>query len=321
MSLWDSIKNIFLGPQETIEPEPLFTLSIREQTFADSIKKEKEFSHLYEFIPDEVEAHGLNFREFTQMFAVSCSNALTGANVTTQEDGIVLVGLESGGTFTCNLTNIWMNCGKTPGYRKEQISFFLANFLAFKDIPDAIDLNIVIPVIRNFDYPLNLNSDKRDTAVGATLAPGLDLLMALSLDFGVQIVSVSQFEASNISLENLMERALKNLIETVLPPKVQVYQGIDCNWSLSCNHSSLISSIILVDDVMNFMQKEAGGKLAFAVPSRDALLCSRADSEEDLKRLSKFLLKSRSKFSHSISANIYSYDKGSIKVLVNNDSK
>lgn len=321
MSLWDDLKNVFFGPQASSEPEQLFSLSIREKTLADSLKKEPEFSHLYDFIPNEVEAHGLNFREFTQMFAVSCSNAIAKASITIQEDGIVLVGLESGGTFTCNLTNIWMNCGKTPGFRKEQISLFLANILAVEDIPDTIDLNKVIPVIRNFDFPLNLNSNKRDTAVGTTVVSGLDILIALDLDFGVQIVSVSQLEASKISLEDLMERALKNLIEFVLPPQVQVYQGIDCSWSLSCNHSSLISSIILVDEVMNFMQKEAGGKLAFAVPSRDTLLCTRADSEEEIRRLSKFLLRSREKFSHSISSNIFSYDNGSISVLVNNDSK
>ncbi len=321
MSLWDDIKNVFLGPQASIDPEPLFTLSIREKTPADRIKKEPEFSHLYDFIPDEVEAHELNFREFTQMFAASCRNAVARANITIQEEGLVLVGLESGGIFTCNLTNIWMNCGQSPGFRKEQISFFLANILAVEDIPDAIDLNKVIPVIRNFDFPLNLNSNERDTAIGASVASGLDILMALDMDFGVQIVSVSQFETSKISLEDLMERALKNLVEIVLPPQVQVYQGIDCSWSLSCNHSSLNSSIILVDEVMNFIQKEADGKLAFAVPSRDALLCCRANSEEEMKRLSKFLLRNRAKFSHSISSNIFSYDRGAIRVLVNNDSK
>lgn len=55
-----------------------------------------------------------------------------------------------------------------------------------------------------------------------------------------------------------MELAIQNLIEKALPPKVNVYQGRDCNWVITSDESTLNSSIILVDDVMNFMQKEAG---------------------------------------------------------------
>ncbi len=319
MDFLDKILNLFGRPQQDVESEPLFTLAIREKTFADAIKKEPDFSNLHQFIPDEVELDDLNYKEFTQMFATSCANAMESAEVQVAEEGIVLVTLESGGTFTSNLANTWINCGHSPGSRKEQIAFHLANMVNFSGFPDTVDLNKVIPVIRDFDYPLNLDSEKHETAVGASVASGLDIVMAIDLDFGVQIVSVSQLEASGISLDKMMELAIQNLIEKALPPKVNVYQGRDCNWVITSDESTLNSSIILVDDVMNFMQKEAGGKLAFAVPSRDMLLCNRSDSEVELKRMSKFLLKSKSQLSHFISANIYSYDKGEIKVLVNNN--
>ncbi len=321
MDFLDNILNFFRSPQQDVEPEPLFTLAIREKTFVDSIKKEPDFSNLHQFIPDEVELDDLNYKEFTQMFATSCANAMERAEVQVAAEGIVLVTLESGGTFTSNLANTWIDCSHSPGSRKEQIAFHLASMVNFSGFPDTVDLNKVIPVIRDFDYPLNLDSEKHETAVGASVASGLDIVMAIDLDFGVQIVSVSQLEASGISLDKMMELAIQNLIEKALPPKVNVYQGRDCNWVITSDESTLNSSIILVDDVMNFMQKEAGGKLAFAVPSRDMLLCNRSDSEFELKRMSKFLLKSKSQLSHFISANIYSYDKGEIKVLVNNNSK
>lgn len=171
-----------------------------------------------------------------------------------------------------------------------------------------------VALVRNFGDQLNVESDERATMAGVQLAPELQALFAMDSPSGVMYVPVGDEQLKGSTPDELLKKAVVNL-QNVLPPKVEVYKTRPENsWLLRIDNNSE-SSLILLHDVMSFMEKEANGNLIFCVPTRDVLVCSADVGEAERKYMCDVAKNGWKNGPYSISPFVYSWKNGEIKLV------
>lgn len=298
------------------EQEPLFVLLLRENECVENTDN-LELDYLDQLIPDEIESEKITYMRFTELMVEAYQNAIPGSETTLLKEGLIVTRLESGEEWTGSLDNSWRDLKNQPGFRKEMIRPKLAHAQSFMNGSNELDLNKLVLIVRNYDYPLNVDVENQISGSGKNLAPGIDLLLAQDKEHGIQTVSVPQFKACGQDLDALIELGKSNMLNKVLPQEVLIFPSKFNGWLLECD-GCYESSLILFEEILGFLQKEAQSKLAFAVPSREILLCCPL-VEETLKQFSEFVEESYPDLSYRITQNIFSWDKGAIELLIEND--
>lgn len=219
----------------------------------------------------------------------------------------------TGRVGTMSFYNIWENIKGEPS---ENRLGSLRNWLHVFEYPQEqlFQSGTFVAIIRNFGDLLNVDSKERVTMAGVELAPGLQAVFAMDTPSGVMYVPIGNEKLQGDCFEILLAEAKDNL-RSVLPAKVEVYKTRPENsWLLRIDNNSE-SSLILFDDIMSFMEKEAGGKLIFCVPTRDVFVCSADVGEAERKYMINIAKDGWERGPYSISPVVYSWKNGKIEVV------
>lgn len=217
-----------------------------------------------------------------------------------------------GSTATMSFHNVWLTCKENDGNRLSTLRNWL--YIWEKSADDHIYFSgTLVAAIRNYGDALNSQEEGGEGPAGIEIAPGLQALFVLDSESGMVFMKTNHEFLIDANYKELLPKAIENL-RTVLPPNVEVYKTSDYTWLLRIDNN-YESSLILFDDIMSFMEKEANGKLIFCVPTREILLCAYNESDRLLQHLKKSAKEAFESGPYSLSPNVYSWKNGVIELV------
>jgi hypothetical protein len=141
----------------------------------------------------------------------------------------------------------------------------------------------LMPVLRHRDYLANFErpDGTRDEPPYRVLAGDIIVMLAFDSPASIQLASGEAFGDLGLSEEAAFERATENLRSFAR----------DLGWETDGTLRAAIldgnyeSSVLLLDEVIDGLEADMGGPLAFAAPLRSLLVVTRADRPKDLDGL------------------------------------
>jgi uncharacterized protein YtpQ (UPF0354 family) len=139
------------------------------------------------------------------------------------------------------------------------------------------------------------------TTVTQPLIHGLRLAYAIDSDRTIAYLPKTQFESWNISIDDLHEAAVENLIARSQAMSAHAAQDEDgkVNLILFQTMDGYDASRVLLPTLHDRLREYLGSPFAAAIPNRDILLCFRND-DETIARLREQIAEDHRKMPHGI---------------------
>jgi len=179
------------------------------------------------------------------------------------------------------LYNIWAECEKSPDERAEIVERYVRVLAPTEPEDEAITREMVIPIIRENEYRQYIRDTDRDL-ITRHLIGDLWIVYAIDLPQSTAVISAKQIAALNLSIEELLPVALRN-IEGLLSQITMDPYG-EC-YVFSCENTVYASSLLLLDHVWEQAAELVQGDLVVAVPARDTILFAGATNKKGIEEL------------------------------------
>ncbi|MDX2106463.1 MAG: DUF1444 family protein [Candidatus Melainabacteria bacterium] len=268
-------------------------------------------SHYDKYFPEDLETKNFTQKAFMAMVMKAMSEVRPQASLKLIEDLTASYTDPKDGDVTMNFHNVWLSFKENSGSRFLIMRNWLSNWE--KSEEDFLNSGTLVTAIRNYGEELNMDNNGVYGPAGIELAPGLQALFALDSDAGMVFIKKDHALLKDADYNKVLKEALENL-RNILPPNVEVFKSSDYTWILKVD-DNYESSLILFDDIMSFMEKEANEKLIFSVPTRNLLLCAHNESERIFQHLKKNTEETFHAGPYSLSPNVYSWKNGKIEVV------
>jgi len=148
--------------------------------------------------------------------------------------------------------------------------------------------------------------DKEGAMVSQALLPGIHIVYALDNDRTIAYIAQPMFESWNISLEDLHETAIANLVERSHEIGGQAAQDEDgvVNLVILQTLDGYDASRILLPSLHERLKRFLGSPFCAGIPNRDILLCFRNDPEM-IDRIEKQIVSDYREMPHQISDKVF----------------
>lgn len=149
-------------------------------------------------------------------------------------------------------------------------------------------------------------TDKQGAMVSQSLLPGLRVVYALDNDRTIAYIPQVVFEGWGVSLDDLHDTAISNLVERSSEIGGQAAQDEDgtINLVILQTLDGYDASRLLLPSLHDRLKRFLGSPFAAGIPNRDILLCFR-NEEEMITRLSKQIATDYGEMPHQISDKIF----------------
>lgn len=149
------------------------------------------------------------------------------------------------------------------------------------------------------------STDQEGAMVSQPLLPGLRVVYALDNDRTIAYIPQAVFDGWKVTLEELHERAIDNLVERSREIGGQAAQDEDgtVNLVILQTLDGYDASRLLLPSLHERLRRFLGSPFAAGIPNRDILLCFRND-EEMVARLQKQIASDYKEMPHQISDQI-----------------
>lgn len=190
---------------------------------------------------------------------------------------------------TASLENIYRMTMLRPEQSRQHIERWIVELLrAAEGTPDR---HSKLDDIRDRILPMVLPgvpSDKPNEGVSQVLVEGLQVAYAIDGDRTISYITRKQFERWNITLDELHEIAIDNLIKRSESIEAQAaHDGTgQINLILFQTLDGYDASRLLLPTLHSKLKQYLGSPFMAGIPNRDILLCFRAD-DETVGRLTK----------------------------------
>jgi uncharacterized protein YtpQ (UPF0354 family) len=209
--------------------------------------------------------------------------------ITAKDDNELLVKFASGATSTTYLDNPRKICAQHPddcdnalaGFAKTMSVDMAKDKLEAKFTPDKL-----YPVLRSTSYAAQAARIIKDPAKGLVVrpfAPGVDLLFIIDGEHSVKYVTVDEQGKSGMTVDAMLATGSANAahLPPLKPIPVPKREGL-----YALMFDDTLGSARLFDAALwDRIEKDAGGPVAVALPTRDWILYTRLDNDSGLAAL------------------------------------
>ena len=227
--------------------------------------------------------------DFTERAIKAFQAADPTLQITAKDDNELLVKFASGGTSTTYLDNPRKTCALHPEDCDAALDAF-AKTMAVDLSRDKREMTFtpdkLYPVLRSTNYAAQAARIIKDPAKGLVVrpfAPGIDLLFIIDGEHSVKYVTVDEPGKAGMTVDAMLATGSANAshLPAFKPIPVPKREGL-----FALMFDDTLGSARMFDAALwDRIEKDAGGPVVVAVPTRDWLLYTRLDNESGLVAL------------------------------------
>lgn len=231
-------------------------------------------------------------REFAARFAEALRAALPGVTVAIAGELELKLTTSTGGESTAFLQNAFDTFKQSPAHREAIIAKFVAGVKeSFAAMDRRTDGTRIVPLVKDRAWLAETRGGLQQRGAASTPEMVYDdfdeelvILYAEDLPNNVRYLTPADLEQVQVARTDLRQVACANL-QRILP-KLQYHQthGV----YLIGAGGTFEASLLLLDSVWTAPELAGPGELLVGIPTRDMLIATRKQSEEDAEKL-KFL--------------------------------
>src|SRR5215469_11743920 len=258
---------------------------------------------------DDLESPNLKREELFRLYANAIKARFTPRKICFQSPDRLDIESADGRSIKLFLENLWIECRNSTEPRSHIFERHLAALKSAME-PQSVSAgrDNVVPIIKDDEY---LASDGGESVVKEHLAGDIWIVYALDLPKATVTLTKELMKEFEIEPRVLRSLALSNL-RRILP---EIERHGDGPWYMLAAGGDYTASLLLFDDVGSGLSQSVEGDIVAAVPSRDVVLFTGAQSKDGIEWVKRKAHEIHESGDHVVSQTLFRRVSGEWKVF------
>lgn len=255
--------------------------------------------------------------QFTDEFAKALHSASPSSKVVVKADFEIMLTTATGQESALFLDNAYDEYLKDPEEVKDIIQRYAVSLLEAKGSDAAIDRDLVVPIIKDRQWPSEMQSLKRE---GLRQAPEnvfedfngqLVVVYAEDGPTSIRYLTPDNLEKGGLSRTELRSLAIRNLKRIL--PEIELHKGPQV--SMITAGGNYEACLLLLNDLWTDGRIQVEGDIVVAVPSRDLLLLTGSKTPGGIAKLREIAKASFQQAPYRLTDELFIYRDGQFRKL------